>query len=304
MSRNILEELYELYKRNFLFTVRAKETVMRILQNKENIILEHRDEAEKLIGVAVVNQNTLLLLCVDAEYRNRGIGDKLLSLSEDTVRDNGFNEIVVGNGFDYIAPGIPTSRRYCDAENEALYPGLDENASDFFTKRGYAHSWGCNCFDMRLSLAAFQEPPHSLGDTVEGITYRWAVPEDMGQVCACTDDAFPDFTVFYQNEELYATGSDTRVLVASSGETIVGTLIVGPEGIGGGLGSLGCTTVRHAFRGKHIAVNLVNIGTKHLKDLEFKDAFLGYTYTGLDHMYGYSGYKICAYFMMAQKTLA
>ncbi len=303
MFEGISQELYALYSRNFPFTVRARESVLRILQNRENIILERRDEGERLIGASVVNKNTILMLCVVREYRGRGIGAQLLAMSEDAVRANGYDGIVVGNGFDYISPGVPTAWRYCAAENEALYPGLGESASDFFKKRGYAHSWGCNCFDMRLSLDEFIEPTCSMGDIVDGVAYRWADLDDMAQICACTDDAFPEFTGFYRNEELYAAGSDQGVLVAVSGGDVVGTLIVGVEDSSLRIGSLGCTTVRHAFRGKHIAVNLVNIGTKHLKDMGLKDAFLGYTYTGLDHMYGYAGYKICVYFMMAQKTL-
>ena len=60
------EELYELYKRNLPFVVRDRETVLRILMNEGNTVIEHRNEHNKLAGVSVVNQNTILLLCVDA----------------------------------------------------------------------------------------------------------------------------------------------------------------------------------------------------------------------------------------------
>lgn len=32
-------------------------------------------------------------------------------------------------------PGVPTSKRYFDSENEELYDGIDEVASEFFTKK-------------------------------------------------------------------------------------------------------------------------------------------------------------------------
>jgi len=48
---------------------------------------------------------------------------------------------------------------------------------------------------------------------------------------------------------------------------------------------------------------MVTIGTKYLKDAGMKEAYLGYTYSGLDHMYGYAGYKICIYYMMAKRML-
>ena len=70
-----------------------------------------------------------------------------------------------------------------------------------------------------------------------------------------------------------------------------------------GLGSIGCTVVKRSFQGRHIAVNLVILGTKYLKEAGMKEAYLGYTYTGLDRLYGYAGYKICVYYMMAKKNL-
>lgn len=295
-------ELYELYKSNLPFIVRDRETVIRIIQNEENTIIEHRNDQNKLVGASVVNQNTILLLCVDPGYRKQGIGSRLLTEAEETIRQGGYERVVIGNGFDYIMPGVPTSKRYFPAENEELYPGLDETASDFFTKRGYTHTWNCNCFDMRFPLERFAQNGYRVGDTIEGVTYRWAALTDLPGICACTDDAFSDFTGFYQNENLYAESGSAKVLIAVLDEETVGTLIVEPDG-NSRLGSIGCTTVRPAYRGKHIAVNLVTIGTRHLRNMGMKDAYLSYTYSGLDHLYGYAGYRICVYFMMAEKAL-
>ncbi|MBQ8845738.1 MAG: GNAT family N-acetyltransferase, partial [Lachnospiraceae bacterium] len=86
------------------------------------------------------------------------------------------------------------------------------------------------------------------------------------------------------------------------GEDVVGTLFVNLETEGVGIGSVGCTTVKPSHQGRHIGVNMVTVGTKYLKDAGMKEAYLGYTYTGLDHMYGYAGYKVCIYYMMAKKA--
>lgn len=297
------QELFEIYERNFPFIVRDKETVLQILNNEDNIIIEQRDEQHKLIGVSVINQNAILLLCVNAEHRNKGIGTQLLKKSENIVINDGYSEIVVGDGFNYIMPGVPTAKRYYEAENENLYQDIDETASDFFTKRGYQHSWDCNCFDMRFPLNKFEKNEYSVGDTVEDITYRWAALDDLNGICTCTDEAYPEFTRYYQYEKLYDINNDSRILIAAVNEEVVGTLIVGIEDADRHLGSVGCTTVKHAYRGRHIAVNLVTIGTKYLKDIGVEEAYLGYTYSGLDRLYGYAGYKICIYYMMAVKEL-
>lgn len=130
-----------------------------------------------------------------------------------------------------------------------------------------------------------------------------AISRQETKICTCTDDACQEFTKFYQWEELYTPGNNSKVLIAVFHGEVVGTLIVGLEDNEKHLGSVGCTTVKPAYQGKHIAVNLVTIGTKYLKDIGVENAYLSYTYTGLDHMYGYAGYKICIYYMMAVKML-
>lgn len=300
-----MNELVALFRHNFPFIVREEDTVRNILGNKECGSIERRNEKNDLIGAAVVHENTILMLCVEKEYRNQGIGSELLMEAEQRIKDAGYHEVTVGAGYDYLMPGVPTSKRYVDAVNERLYEGLDDSASTFFEKRGYIHSWDCNCFDMRFPLEEFTKDEYCVGDTVDGICYRFATEADTEAIYACTDDAYEEFTQYYKNEELYRGEGkqNPKVLVATDGETVVGTLIVSLETEGEGIGSVGCTTVRQSHRGRHIGVTMVTIGTKYLKDAGMREAYLGYTYSGLDHMYGYAGYKICGYYMMAKKKI-
>jgi predicted N-acetyltransferase YhbS len=158
---------------------------------------------------------------------------------------------------------------------------------------------------MRFPLSEFTKEEYEVGDTVDGICYRFASEDDREQVWACTDAAYEEFTQYYKNEGLYrgAGVQNPKVLIATDGDEVVGTLIVSLETEGQGLGSVGCTTVKPSHQGRHIGVNMVTIGTKYLKDVGMKEAYLGYTYSGLDHMYGYAGYKVCIYYMMAKKSL-
>ena len=227
----------------------------------------------------------------------------LLEKSEQIVKNNGYKKIVAGNWYDYIMPGVPTSRRYFDAENEELYQELDENASDFFQKRGYIHSWNCNCFDMKLLLKNFTSECFKVGNSIDGVTYCWAELKDIEKVCACTDDAYKEFTWYYQNKGLYQEDSHSRVLVAVINGEIIGTLIITAGDECKKSGSLACITVKRAYQGRHIGVNLIYLANSYLKEKRMEVAYIGYTYTGLDHMYGYAGYKICIYYMMAEKEL-
>ncbi len=298
-----MNEFFEIYKRNFPFIVRADNTVAYILENKSNKFITKRNEQNRLIGLSVINNDTIILLCVDREYRNKGIGTELLKMSEETIFGEGYNEVTVGAGFDYIMPGVPIPKGYFKSENESIYSNVSEGAGCFFTKRGYSHSWGCDCFDMRLPLTDFTKEKYTIGDTIDDINYRWAKLSDLDEICRCTDDACMDFTTYYKYENLYNENSSQRVLIAVKNNEVAGALIVSVEADGAGLGSVGCTAVKRSFQGKHIAVNLVTLGTKYLKDSGMREAFLGYTYTGLDHLYGYAGYKICIYYMMAKKEI-
>ena len=298
-------ELISLFRRNFPFIVREDATVRRILGNKDCKVIEKRNEQNTLIGAAVIHNNTILMLCVDKEYRNRGIGSELLSKAEQAIEESGYEEVTVGAGYDYLMPGVPTSKKYVDAVNERLYEGLDDSASAFFEKRGYIHSWDCNCFDMRFLLSEFTKDEYRVGDTIDGICYRFATEHDVQSVFECTDAAYEEFTRYYKNDELYRGNGaqNPKVLVAMGGDEVVGTLFVNLETEGAGIGSVGCTTVKPSHQERHIGVNMVTVGTKYLKDAGMKEAYLGYTYTGLDHMYGYAGYKVCIYYMMAKKQL-
>lgn len=305
-----MTELFELYERNFPFIIREERKVLDILGDAENRILEKRNADGALIGACVVHKNTVYMLCVDREYRGHGIGTELLLQAENYVHEAGYPDISVGAGDTYLAPGVPTRSPFYPEDGfaergmENLYAGLTDDAAEFFRKRGYIHSWnGCDCFDMRFPLSEFSENSVRVGDTADGICYRFASADDIPEIQKCTDDAHEAFTQYYTDETKYTGEYGERVLIALDGTTVCGTLIVCTETEGKGIGSVGCTTVRHSHRGRHIAVNMVKIGTGFLKESGLTDAYLGYTYTGLEKMYGYSGYKICTYYMMAQKKL-
>ena len=297
------DELYRLFRRNFPMIVREEAVVRGILGHEGNRVIEKRDAQGQLIGAAVVHGNAILMLCVDEGHRRQGVGSELLRLSEEVIMRAGHGEVVVGVGFDYLMPGVPTSRRYAPAVNERLDDRLDDSASIFFEKRGYAHSWGGNCFDMRFPLSEFPGVPYAIGEMIDGVVYRWAGPDDLEGVCACVDDACADFTPYYRTPQFYDGQGRDRVLVAEDGPEIVGALVVSLETEGTRRGSIGCTTVRTDHQRRHIAANLVLLGTAYLRERGMAEAYLGYTYSGLDHLYGLAGYKICVYYMMARKTL-
>ena len=299
----MVNEILNLIDNNMSFIVRERKKIKDILSNKENKIFKVRHD-NTLVGVSVINKNTILLLCVDKKYQKKGNGSMLLEMSEKYVKDNGFITLRIGAGFDYIVPGVPTNKMVINENlgKTDIPDSITDEAKQFFEKRGYYHFWDCNCFDMKMNLSDYTNININENNVTNGIKYRFATKNDIDKIILCTDDAEKSFSGYYKDLNLYGNGSQ-RVLVGEKGDEIVGTLIISNETEAKDTGSVGCTTVKHSERGKHIGVNLVSYGTKYLKSLCLKKGFLGYTYSGLDKMYGYSGYKICCFYFMAEKKL-
>ncbi|MBQ2668128.1 MAG: GNAT family N-acetyltransferase [Clostridia bacterium] len=282
----MLNSLMRLYDACFPGIVRERKTVERILSLPENHILL-REEAGQPIAAAVIHGSVILMLCVLPEKQGRGIGSALLQEAEAYILAQGHAEVRFCDGPGYITPGVPD------------YPG----AWAFFEKRGYTHSWGdCECVDMSRPLLGYEHTAYSIGDTVNGYTYRWAVLSDIPAIADCVDTAEENFTKYYRNEDLYNGQGTQRVLIAEDGRLVCGTLIVSAETEQKGVGSVGCTATRADRQNRGIATTMVKLGTKYLFDLGLPTAFLGYTYTDIVRMYGRAGYAICRKYMMAVKT--
>ncbi len=59
-----MNELLDIYHRNFPNNVRDEKIVKKILSNPDNHILEKRVDG-KLVGVSIINKNTIMMICVD-----------------------------------------------------------------------------------------------------------------------------------------------------------------------------------------------------------------------------------------------
>ncbi len=276
----------------------------QLLSQEENRILARRTEAGELIGASVSCKNTVYLLCVDSRYRRHGLGSALLRETEALLRRAGYGSIQIGAGEDYLTPGVPVGVQPFREElgPEALPRELaGQNAAAFFEKRGYRHSWGeANCFDMEAELSLPERFSCAAGDTIDGITYRWAGAEDLPEVLRRVTAARRILWVF-----------TARALFIRRKETGGGRS--GKYGLrrdscrrgnqGAPHGRLGCTVVSPAYRGRRIGTNPTLAGTKYLQETGLKRGFIGYTYSGLQKLYGRVGYRISAYYYMALKSL-
>jgi ribosomal protein S18 acetylase RimI-like enzyme len=284
----MINEIIKLFRENLPNVIRREEAVLNALSDEGNYIIDFR-EGNKLVGVSVINEGTIYLLCVDKPSRNQGVGTKLLLQSEEYIKSKGFTGTVLGLGKDYIMPGVP----------------MNDNAHEFFLKFGYTHSWGdSGCIDMHQALDGFSCNEYAIGDTLNEIKYRWAEEKDLENTVKCVSDAEESFVCFYQDEELYKHNSTTPVIIAEKDNEVLGAIMVNfEEGLSDNGCSLDCLVTAQKHRGKGIATTLTILGTKHLKDIGLRNAYLCFTYTDIANMYRKIGYEIYMEFFMGEKAM-
>ena len=295
------QKLAALFRRCFPYSYRNEGTLREVLAAPENRVFPHR-VGDDLAAAAVLQRGTLLMLAVDAAYRRQGLGGALLQQAEEAARAAGERKITVGVGAGYLTPGVPTGKSYFGGDESHIPPGLTDEAAQFFAKRGYRHGEDCDIFDMAVELS---DLPPLVKPPEKGVHICWARPEERDSLCAAVGAAEPNFEKYYRNPALYAGTGPERVLIALSpeGEALGGLRVsFGVEGEG--VGSLGCTAVRPEIQRQGVATRLCIAAVEAMRDAGMRRGFLGFTYSGLERLYGRAGFSPCAYYMMAQKELA
>ncbi len=298
------EQLFNLFKRNFPYLKISESAAKTLLSNKDNKVFARYDQFNNLIGASVIYKNTIIMLAVDKKFRNHGIGLALLELSEEHIKNSGYDKVIFGVGAsDYLAPGIPSSEKIVDIEGaypDKPWPDIDNSGLEFLKKRGYIHKSNGNNFDMDLCFDDVPEYDISVNDSIDGVTYRFADLNDKDGVIACCNAGAEYFTNFYKSDKIYCEGNN-RVFVADMDGEVVGNLLIDTSS--GEPGIIGCVTVSPRARGKKVGTRMCIAATSYIRENGFNTAFLSYTYSGLDKMYGSAGYRVCIYYYMAQKEL-
>ena len=222
-----MNELYNIFKQNFPLCTRNSQIAQNILNSLQNKIFKKHNSKGELIGVSVINKNNILMLCVNKQYRNQGFGSELLKKSEEYIKQQGYKDITIGVGDEYLMPGVPSKKQITPEhmETEKIYQNLEDNV-DFFKKRGYIHKWDCNCFDMQMALCDFGFDEISIPTQIDEVEYEFAKYQDLDKINVCVADAHEPFVKYYQNSNLYLPNNDQRVLIAKINNEVVGTIII------------------------------------------------------------------------------
>ncbi len=237
------------------------------------------------VGFTVVNQNGILALCVLPQYRNKGIGTKLLHKAENQIKKQGYKHIVLGlSNKTYLCQGIPYNNDY--------------NPCDFFKKHGYSASW--SSIDMVLPLDEFSLEKIQIPSAPDSVIFRYAQKEDHESLQASVAKVDPSWCRYFD------ISKDPIYLAVEDGQ-IVGFVILVLDDLpfsinfNGRVGGLGCLGVIPEKRARGVGLQLAARATHELKQKGYHYSYLGYTW--LEDWYGSLGYKTYARFWMGEKKI-
>lgn len=276
-----LRDLYDIYCEAMPRYPLTYERFRDIL-HRDNLQIFTAENSKTIIGFCVVNDNSVVILCVKKEYRHSGYGRHLLIMAEGFISVN-YNEVVLGGGG--LFQGVP-----CDEDEESSVP--------FFEKRGYSADWTSVNMELTLnekSVSKLKETPRP-----DGITYRFADDTDREKLLAAVKDAQEDWLPIFEENK------NAPVLLAVCGDEIAGFEMVEEEG---GMffsdnekhGMIGCVGVTHKYRRRGIGLAMTAEGSLSLYEKSCKDIQL--LYVERVAWYNKLGYEVTSRQWMGRKKI-
>lgn len=237
------------------------------------------------VGFTVVNQNGILALCVLPEYRNRGIGTKLLYKAENHIKKQGYKHIALGFSEEtYLCQGVPYNNHY--------------NPCGFFEEHGYSANW--SSIDMVLQLDEFSLEKNEIPAAPETVVFHYAQKKDLESLLDSVAKVDPSWCRYFDI-------SKETVYIAEEGDQVLGFVILVQKGLSfstnfnGRVAGLGCLGVIPENRERGIGLQLAARATYELKQIGYDYSYLSYTW--LEDWYGSLGYKTYARFWMGEKEI-
>ena len=132
----MMNKHYELFRRNFPFIVRSDDEAFKIINDSNNKFIDLTNENDNLIASSIINKNVILMMCVDKEYRKKGIGTILLNKAEEYIASKGYDNVIIGVGDNYLMPGIPMATKPLEEElnDDFIYNGVSDDSYIFFVR--------------------------------------------------------------------------------------------------------------------------------------------------------------------------
>lgn len=239
------------------------------------------------------NNGFISLFYVSRYYRKQGIGSKLLSLCEESLRKLNVKKISIGSDIDCFFPGIPND--------------FDNLTDVFVRKRGYQANYYTHDLVCKLSKKELTN------NEIQGVTFRYCTSDDKEIVLEFFKKNF--YGRWYYEAIEYFDDNDIKeeYLIAIKDNVVIGFLRINKMLINkisynimwanrfeklAGFGPLG-VALEHRKNG--IGSTLLNIGLAHCYNESYSDVLIDWT--GLVAYYQKYGFQVWKCYLYASKTL-
>ncbi len=239
----------------------------------------------EISGFSAVCGDNIRLLCVRPEYRYKGLGRRLLAMSEEKIASDGYKTAVLGGFSSGLFIGAVTS------EEDFL-----KKSNPFFEKCGYTAEDGC--FEMKLAMKDFEVEKAPV-NMQTGVTFGYYNDEDRTALYEAVADVDEDWVQYFPK-------ADKVFCVFLEGKVISFTILsYDDDNIlcreGAKIGSIGCVGTIHSEREKGIGLTMVALATEEMKKQNCDEVFIHWTH--LDKWYGKLGYRTFLYYWFGRKEL-
>ncbi len=278
-------KVYELFRKCFPQFSMPEDTFIKLLDADSCKLIPYY-EHEAFAGCAAVSGNCIRLVCVDPDYRGRGIGSKLMEKSEQVISENGFDKAVLGGRDSELFIGAVTpENQWKDMRNR------------FFEREGY--SAGNGCLEMKMSLGDFDFDTLDIPACPSDVSFGYLPESKKDELYKAVEQVSPEWLEYFGNgSPVFAAEKDGKIvgfcIVDVDADTIISTE-------SNNVGMIGCVGVIPEMRRCGIGLAMVANAMQDIKGKGCDDVFIHYTY--LDWWYGRLGFKTFLHYWFGEKEL-
>jgi len=279
--RELYSRLYEIFAECFPFIPMSERIFHEKISVPENKLLIRYFQNDPA-AFSVINENTVVLICVHPDHQNKGTGSSLLKESEDLIRSKGYSTSVLGR------------------EKPDFFFGavMDTFSHRFFEKRGYTALNGC--LGMYLDLYGPQDTEAQQKYSCSPDIKFMFCPENMySKLREAVASVEPKWLPKYSD--------CSRAFIAADGDEIAAfmlinddsdTLATSEESRTGQPEYLGTVP---KYRNRHIGTNMLLKGIDIMKKAGCTEVYIDYT--SEDTWYSRIGFEDFIWFWMGEKNL-
>ncbi len=277
--------IYQLFQKCFPNLPVCRDVFFRLFDYETCKIIT-KDHSGQLIGFSAVQDNSILLLCIDPKFQGLGFGTQLVKESEDLIRLSGYSSAILGGTDSKLFLGAPTA--------EAQWR---EQRNHFFETCGYSADDGC--LEMIMPLSAYRPEQLTIPLDPPGITFGYWDNKDKSGLLAAVGEVEADWVKYFrQDVPIYAAMEQNRcvgfTILSFNDDTLYSN---GRDKVG----MVGCVGVIPDRRSHGIGLAMVAHATHELKKRGSDLSYIHHTY--LDKWYGRLGYQSFLFYWFGHKAL-